>query len=367
MGLGGIGGLGGDFHMPDWIQNLTGSGGAALAQEHHDAAPSVLTAPPPPAANAGTGPLTIWQNAFSKLGGIMQSVDGTSSAGSIGWLKKAGQGAARDVTDRFKQLNAAATTGQNTLPPDAKSYVYLNVGGLYTDHYPGYFDDNIGREKALGLDARRVPVVTDHSVAQNAAVIRQSILDASKDGKQVVLIGHSKGGVDVTAALSLYPELKSHVRAVVAMQTPYAGSPIATDVETCGKMKFLMDAVVKLGFSGNPASLADLSYPVRQAFVKAHPYPQDIPTVSLATSAPTGTSLVAATRDYVMGRYGAKADGLVVQQDAEIPGSSVVRLDDMDHAASAMGGPHCLCKYKPADVTEALITLALTTPAGKPS
>ena len=39
-------------------------------------------------------------------------------------------------------------------------------------------------------------------------------------GKQVVLLGHSKGGVDAAAALSLYPELKGHVRALITMQAP---------------------------------------------------------------------------------------------------------------------------------------------------
>lgn len=59
---------------------------------------------------------------------------------------------------------------------------------------------------------------------------------------------------------------------------------------------------------------------------------------------------------------GEKGDGLVVAKDAEIPGSNVVRLDDRDHAGGAMVGPNCLSRYRPGDVTQALITLALTTP-----
>ena len=63
----------------------------------------------------------------------------------------------------------------------------------------------------------------------NAKQIRDAILEASNDGKQVVLVGQSKGGVDITAALALYPEFKPHVRAVVSMQAPYGGTPIASD------------------------------------------------------------------------------------------------------------------------------------------
>ena len=63
----------------------------------------------------------------------------------------------------------------------------------------------------------------------NAKQIRDAIIEASKDGKQVLRVGQSKGGVDITAALALYPELKPHVRAVVSMQAPYGGTPIASD------------------------------------------------------------------------------------------------------------------------------------------
>ena len=49
--------------------------------------------------------------------------------------------------------------------------------------------------------------------------------------------------------------------------------------------------------------------------------------------------------------------------DAEVPGSRVVRLDDMDHAECSLLGVPGLANYHPGDVTEALVALALETPA----
>lgn len=50
-------------------------------------------------------------------------------------------------------------------------------------------------------------------------------------GKRVVLLGHSKGGVDAAAALSIYwDELRDKVLGLVAVQSPYGGSPIASDM-----------------------------------------------------------------------------------------------------------------------------------------
>jgi hypothetical protein len=53
MGLNGIGDLGGHFRMPEWIHELTGSGGAAhLPDVLRGGETSVAAPPPPPTATA---------------------------------------------------------------------------------------------------------------------------------------------------------------------------------------------------------------------------------------------------------------------------------------------------------------------------
>lgn len=50
-------------------------------------------------------------------------------------------------------------------------------------------------------------------------------------GRQVLLLGHSKGGVDAAAALSLYwSELKGKVAGLALVQSPYGGTPVASDI-----------------------------------------------------------------------------------------------------------------------------------------
>ncbi|MHC4392434.1 MAG: esterase/lipase family protein [Planctomycetota bacterium] len=301
----------------------------------------------------------------SALDRLQANDGGIDSKGRIGWLKRTNpsQKPTRDVTGRFEQLVGAAKTGDRTLPDEAQDHVYLVVPGLFTERYPGYMDGNVARLQELGLDAQKVPVDTDAPVETNAAQIRDAILEASKDGRQVVLMGHSKGGVDIAAALALYPELKPHVRSFVAMQAPYGGSPVAHDATNCPTLKSTVDGFIKGVFKGDPRALSDLSYSKRQQFVRDHPLPEGIPTVSLATSNSSAASLTSAGSAYIQARYGEPSDGLVPRKDAEIPGSSVIRLDDMDHAMGAIQGPGGLCKYDTGDITQALVTLALTTPA----
>lgn len=283
---------------------------------------------------------------------------GVGSGANAGWSKRAGP-PSRDESARFQGVYAAVKAGKNVLPPEAKDHTYLMVGGLFTERYPGYMQANTDRLRQRGLDARRVPIDTDASVEANAKAIRDAVLAAAQGGRQVVLVGQSKGGVDVAAALALYPELKPHVRAVVAMQAPYGGTPIASDIGQSGNVRQFVERVVRDVFRGDPAALADLSYEARRRFVEAHPYPTDIPTVSLATSRRSWGSVLLAPTDYLWRRYGLKSDGLVPADDAEIPGSRVVRVDDMDHAESVIQGVPGFSRHRPAEVTEALVALAL--------
>jgi hypothetical protein len=149
------------------------------------------------------------------------------------------------------------------------------------------------------------------------------------------------------------------VRSVVALQAPYGGSPLATDLQAEGPVKGAVDRVVRTIFRGDPRALGDLTHDARRAFVTKHPYPTDVPTISVATTAGAAPSAVGPAVAYLQTRYGARSDGLVAAEDAEIPGSSVVRLDGLDHACPVMVGPTTPFGYRPADVTQALVALAL--------
>ena len=76
------------------------------------------------------------------------------------------------------------------------------------------------------------------SVEKNAREIKEYIEELCwGSNKKVLLLGHSKGGIDAAAALSLYwPDLKDKVAGLVLAQSPYGGSPIATDILREGQL-----------------------------------------------------------------------------------------------------------------------------------
>ncbi|MFP2963745.1 lipase [Myxococcus sp. 1LA] len=287
---------------------------------------------------------------------------GPGCADMAGWLKHAASSLPEeDITPRFRALLARVRQGLTVLPEEAKRHQYVLVRGMLGDELPGYMLDNVQRLERRGLDVREAAVDTEGLLADNVAVLREVLRDAEYFGRTVVMVGHSKGGVECTATLARYPELRHVVRAVVTLQAPYGGSSIAHDLATTPQLRRLIDFAFPLLFHGVSRSVEELSYPQRRAFIEKYPYPADIPTVSLATSRLSRISTLYPLQRYLHERYGYLADGMVTAVDAEVPGARVVRLDDMDHAEAALRGLPGLVRYHPGDVTEVMVALALET------
>lgn len=295
------------------------------------------------------------------------------SEGRAGWLlREPGAVPAEDDTDLFKRLYEAARAGEDDprrvararLPDDARDYEILLVKGLFGNHMPGYFHPAKRHLRRLGLHVHLLEIGTDASVATNAEAVRDAVVRSfARHERPVVLVGHSKGGVDALAALALYPEIVPEVRGVVAMQSPYAGTPIADDVEACPGLRIATGVVVGGLLMGSPRSVADLTYERRRAFIAAHPLPPGVPVVSLATSrAPAFGQVLQASSTYLAKQYGLPSDGLVVPDDGVVPGSRTVRLDDMSHAEAVLRDRIKGGNYRPGPVAEAGLELLLTPP-----
>jgi len=82
------------------------------------------------------------------------------------------------------------------------------------------------------------PLCMQSSVSKNAREIKEYIEEIYWGSrKRVLLLGHSKGGVDAAAALSLYwSQLKDKVAGLALAQSPYGGSPVASDILREGQL-----------------------------------------------------------------------------------------------------------------------------------
>ncbi len=274
-------------------------------------------------------------------------------------VRPARHGAARDRSLRFAVLAARAAAGETVLPEDAQDYVYLSVPGLFTERYPGYMREKFARMAALGLDHALVPVDTDAAVETNAAVVAESLRAATADGRQAVLLGHSKGGNDLAAALARWPALQDRVRAVVTLQAPWLGTPICDLIDDSSVLRWLGTRLVEGAWNGEVAALTGMSTAARARFVAAHPWPRSVPAVCLATALRSPSTALALPDALLRSRHG-PTDGLVPVAHAVLPGSDVVFLHDVDHGGPVLPRPLGACGHlDPGDLVVALLALAL--------
>ncbi|KAK9095480.1 hypothetical protein Scep_026949 [Stephania cephalantha] len=348
--------------------------------------------------NAQSG-VSLFQSLISRA---RRTVRG--SADDIGWLQNApGMPPVEDGTGRFMELLDSIRHGVHYLP---NSLVYLLVPGLFSNHGPLYFVSTKTYLSKMGLTCHIAKIHSEASVEKNAREIKEYIEEIYwGSGKCVLLLGHSKGGVDAAAALSMYwNDLKGKVAGLALAQSPYGGSPIASDILREGQLgdyvqlRKVLEILICKVIKGEMQSLEDLTYERRKDFLRKYQLPRDLPIVSFRTEAgiTPGTfaslsrvahaelplvapltvsqyaklpvvmplaAAMAACAQLLQVRYGENSDGLVTCRDAEVPGSVVVRPKrKLDHAwmvySSLNDEPG---EADASQVCEALLTLLVET------
>ncbi|PUZ64836.1 hypothetical protein GQ55_3G174700 [Panicum hallii var. hallii] len=309
----------------------------------------------------------------------------------IGWLQRTRASLCSvDGTGRFKEILREIRNGLHCLPD---TLVYLFIPGLFSNHSPLYFTNTKRFFSKMGLACHIAKIHSEvielkASVEKNAWELKQYIEELYwGSGKQVLLLGHSKGGVDAAAALSLYwSELKGKVAGLGLVQSPYGGTPVASDILREGQIadketRRIMELIVCKLIKGDMRALEDLTYAKRKDFISKHKLPVDeLPIISFHTEASTAPTVLATltriaqaellpwlplprfflsasefvesmlaslkvpvvapvsaamavTALHLRLRYGERSDGLVTRRDAEVPGSVVVRPERrLDHA-----------------------------------
>jgi pimeloyl-ACP methyl ester carboxylesterase len=213
-------------------------------------------------------------------------------------------------TAGFKAIQKTVRDGAaGALPPEAAAVRYLLVPGFSWRALPGYFGPNLERLAALGLDAKRVDTNAFGRVADNARLIREEIAGSDKP---VVLIGHSRGGLEALEALRQDPALGAKVRAVVTLQSPWGGTPAALLAP-----RSLLPHSHLLSEENLPPSL-----------------PEGVLLRSVATS--LGARTLAKPLAFIAAGLmrlvaGKESDGVVPTDAAIVPGAVYARLEHVGH------------------------------------
>lgn len=248
----------------------------------------------------------------------------------------------RDETRALKALQQSVRERRAApLTPEARVHRFLFAPGFSWDAVPNYFEPNIERLRALDLDAQLVPTDPLGTPEANGRALAAAI---KSDPRPVVLIAHSKGGLDAIVGLQNDPEARKQVKKLVTIQTPYGGTPIADWFRTRPWLLASSLAYLRLlnplrFWATSPffrhETMEQLSTRARAEARTRAPFPDGGPEVFAIGSRVTADTSIRLALWLGAGTTkklsGLDNDGIVAPEETRIPGSRSATLEHVGH------------------------------------
>lgn len=168
----------------------------------------------------------------------------------------------------------------------------------------------------------------DHNAGQIAAAVEQLPIEPDE---RILLIGHSKGAVDILHFLVNCPQTARRISAVVSVSAPIMGSPLA-DALAGTYARFFSRMPFTNCPPGDRAVIDSLKRSNQTTWLAAHPLPDHVKYFSLATFAGREDvhPLMLFTYD-LLASYDPRNDGYVAFSDQVIPGATLLGYANLDH------------------------------------
>lgn len=186
-----------------------------------------------------------------------------------------------------------------------------------------------------GYELRLFDVDGLSSTDNNALQIRDHVMSLSLEdkGRPLILMGHSKGAVDILQAVVSYPEVSSRVVAVVSLAGAVGGSPLSDVMQQShfDKLAHIPRSGCK---SGDGGALASLNPALRQRWLADNPLPEGIRYYSIiAYPDPEHVSSGLKSTYLKLAETDARNDGRLIFYDQFIPAATLLAFVNADHLA----------------------------------
>lgn len=189
-----------------------------------------------------------------------------------------------------------------------------------------------------GFEVAPVHVDSLSGAGNNARQIRDAIMawPVESGGARIVLLGYSKGAVDVLEAIVRYPEIRGRLAAVVSAGGSIGGSPLANEADQ-GMANLLQYFPGSTCTPGDGGGVESLRPGVRRAWLAANPLPAGLRYYSVVTfPRPERISDVLKPSYRALARVDGRNDGQMLFYDQVIPGSQLIAYVNADHWALAV-------------------------------
>ncbi|MEN8174153.1 MAG: hypothetical protein ABFS23_00205 [Pseudomonadota bacterium] len=227
------------------------------------------------------------------------------------------------------------------LGPSDKAFLIGLVPGLGWQCVRKWLDNDRSGSRHVskyGYDVRLFEVDGLSGIENNAGQMRQQFAALSDDDKErpVILIGYSKGAIDVLQAVTRYPEIRERVVAVVSVAGAVGGSPLAENASqaTMNLLAYLPKSGCETGDKGAVESLRPET---RRKWFSENPLPDSIRYYSvIAYSDPEHISFGLKPFYRELAAVDGRNDGKLIFYDQLIPGATLLALVNADHWAMSI-------------------------------
>jgi hypothetical protein len=173
------------------------------------------------------------------------------------------------------------------LEPSQSGYLYAVVPGVGWEcikNWLDYDESNPGRMKALGYSTEFIDVDGLSSTGNNARQINEFLTSEQlrDDQRPLVMVGYSKGAVDILEFLVDYPDTADRVVAMLSLAGGIGGSPLAYE-STQGQANLLTHFPGADCDEGDQGAVESLRPDVRQQWLADNPLPSHVKYYSVVT------------------------------------------------------------------------------------
>lgn len=221
-----------------------------------------------------------------------------------------------------------------TLPPRDTRLRFVFVTGLFNDCASAValpFETAVPRLQSLGYEAEIFVASGRSSSAHNADDLAAFVSKAGSSDQRLVLVGYSKGAVDILEFLVAYPELVPRVRAVVSVAGAINGSALA-DTAYGPYDRSLKSISVPGCDAGDGGAVDSLRRPRRLNWLAEHSLPQSVRYFSVVAFT-RSDSVAGPLRPFAaaLAEIDPHNDGQLLFYDQVIPGATLLGYADADH------------------------------------
>lgn len=196
----------------------------------------------------------------------------------------------------------------------------------------------IKHASSFGYDVHLLEVGGISSAQANAQQLKHGVSMLAGEGTErpVILIGFSKGAVDILQAITAYPDLRERVVAVVSIAGAIGGSPLVKNMQ-----QWQLNLLTRIPFSecepGDEGALESLNPEVRRKWLAANTLPDTVRYYSVIAHPERERISFGLKSGYrKLGGPGIGNDGQLVFSDQLIPGATLLAFVNADHWAMSV-------------------------------